>query len=105
MVRGYVVTFSFLTFRILIEMPIWSFAGQSRLAVVLWLSWVAPRRRPRLCCGPADHRSLLAPTCVRIDDGGPTVRPAMGRPSAAVNSSDEAVYPRRASQGVISGGH
>ena len=42
MIRGYVVTSSFVTFRILIEMPLWSFAGQSRLAVVLWLSWVAP---------------------------------------------------------------
>jgi hypothetical protein len=26
----------------LIELPLWSFAGQSRLAVVLWLSWVGP---------------------------------------------------------------
>ena len=42
MIRGYVVTCSFVTFRILIEMPLWAFAGQSRLAVVLWLSWVAP---------------------------------------------------------------
>ena len=42
MIRGYVVTSSFVTFRILIELPLWSFAGQSRLAVVLWLSWVAP---------------------------------------------------------------
>jgi len=42
MIRGYVVTFSFVTFRMLIDMPLWSFAGQSRLAVVLWLSWVAP---------------------------------------------------------------
>jgi hypothetical protein len=38
----YVVTSSFVTFRMLIELPLWSFAGQSRLAVVLWLSWVAP---------------------------------------------------------------
>ncbi len=42
MIRGYVVTSSFVTFRILIELPLWSFAGQSRLAVVLWLSWLAP---------------------------------------------------------------
>ena len=42
MIRGYVVTSSFITFRMLIESPLWSFAGQSRLAVVLWLSWVVP---------------------------------------------------------------
>ena len=42
MIRGYVVTSSFVTFRILIELPLWSFAGQSRLAVVLWLSWLTP---------------------------------------------------------------
>jgi hypothetical protein len=42
MIRGYVVTFSFVTFRMLIEMPLWSMAGDARLAVVLWVSWVAP---------------------------------------------------------------
>jgi uncharacterized membrane protein YozB (DUF420 family) len=42
MIRGYVVTFSFVTFRMLIEMPLWSLVGDSRLAVVLWVSWVAP---------------------------------------------------------------
>jgi uncharacterized membrane protein len=42
MIRGYVVTFSFVTFRMLIEVPVWSFAGDSWLAVVLWVSWVIP---------------------------------------------------------------
>lgn len=42
MIRGYVVTFSFVTFRMLIEMPLWSVVGDARLAVVLWVSWVAP---------------------------------------------------------------
>jgi uncharacterized membrane protein YozB (DUF420 family) len=42
MIRGYVVTFSFVTFRLLIEMPLWSIVGDARLAVVLWVSWVAP---------------------------------------------------------------
>lgn len=42
MIRGYVVTFSFVTFRMLIEMPLWSMVGDARLAVVLWVSWVAP---------------------------------------------------------------
>jgi uncharacterized membrane protein YozB (DUF420 family) len=42
MIRGYVVTFSFVTFRMMIEMPLWSFAGGSQLAVVLWVSWVVP---------------------------------------------------------------
>jgi hypothetical protein len=42
MIRGYVVTFSFVTFRMLIEMPLWSAVGDARLAVVLWVSWVAP---------------------------------------------------------------
>ena len=42
MIRGYVVTFSFVTFRMLIEMPLWSFACHARLAVVLPLACVAP---------------------------------------------------------------
>ena len=42
MIRGYVVTFSFVTFRMLIEMPLWSMVGDARLAVALWVSWVAP---------------------------------------------------------------
>jgi hypothetical protein len=42
MIRGYVVTFSFVTFRMLIEMPLWSVVGEARLASVLWVSWVAP---------------------------------------------------------------
>jgi uncharacterized membrane protein YozB (DUF420 family) len=42
MIRGYVVTFSFVTFRMLIEMPVWEQFGGYRLAVVLWLSWVVP---------------------------------------------------------------
>jgi uncharacterized membrane protein YozB (DUF420 family) len=42
MIRGYVVTFSFVTFRMLIEMPMWEQVGGYRLAVVLWLSWVVP---------------------------------------------------------------
>lgn len=42
MIRGYVVTWSFVTFRMLIEMPLWAAFGDAQLAVVLWLSWVAP---------------------------------------------------------------
>jgi len=42
MIRGYVITFSFVTFRMLIEMPLWSMVGDARLAVVLWTSWVVP---------------------------------------------------------------
>jgi hypothetical protein len=42
MIRGYVVTFSFVTFRLLIEMPIWSVVGEARLAVVLWVGWMVP---------------------------------------------------------------
>jgi hypothetical protein len=42
MIRGYVVTLSFVTFRMLIEMPLWSVVGDARLAVVLWVSWVGP---------------------------------------------------------------
>jgi Predicted membrane protein (DUF2306) len=42
MIRSYVVRFSFVTFRMLIEMPLWSMVGDARLAVVLWVSWVAP---------------------------------------------------------------
>jgi hypothetical protein len=42
MIRGYVVTLSFVTFRMMIEMPLWSVLGDARLAVVLWVSWVVP---------------------------------------------------------------
>ena len=42
MIRSYVVTLSFVTFRFLIELPLWSFAGESWLALVLWISWLAP---------------------------------------------------------------
>jgi hypothetical protein len=42
MIRGYAVTYSFVTFRMWIGLPIWSTFGSGRLAIVLWLSWVAP---------------------------------------------------------------
>jgi uncharacterized membrane protein len=42
MIRSYVVTLSFVSFRILIELPLWAFAGQSALPLVLWLSWGVP---------------------------------------------------------------
>ncbi|HEY7501920.1 MAG TPA: DUF2306 domain-containing protein [Vicinamibacterales bacterium] len=42
MIRGYVVTFSFVTFRMLIELPLWLALGDARLAVALCLSWVVP---------------------------------------------------------------
>jgi predicted membrane protein DUF2306 len=45
MIRGYVVTFSFVTFRWGIDLPLWSSLGSARsarLAIVLWLSWVVP---------------------------------------------------------------
>lgn len=42
MIRGYVVTFAFVTFRWLLGLPIWSFLGSSQLAVIAWLSWVLP---------------------------------------------------------------
>jgi uncharacterized membrane protein YozB (DUF420 family) len=42
MIRGYAVTYSFVTFRMWIGLPVWSAFGSARLAVVLWLSWIAP---------------------------------------------------------------
>lgn len=42
MIRGYAVTYSFVTFRLWIGLPVWSMFGSARLAVVLWLSWIAP---------------------------------------------------------------
>ena len=42
MIRGYVVTFSFVTFRWWVGWPIWSAFGAARLAIVLWLSWIGP---------------------------------------------------------------
>jgi uncharacterized membrane protein len=42
MIRGYVVTFAFVTFRWWIDWPMWSFLGPTRLATVSWLSWIVP---------------------------------------------------------------
>jgi hypothetical protein len=42
MIRSYVVTFAFVSFRWLVEWPVWDFLGSTRLAAVGWLSWVVP---------------------------------------------------------------
>lgn len=42
MIRGYVVTFAFVTFRWWLHWPVWSAFGSSRLAAIVWLSWLAP---------------------------------------------------------------
>ncbi len=42
MIRGYVVTFAFVTFRWWLNWPFWSALGSDRLAVVAWLSWTVP---------------------------------------------------------------
>ena len=42
MIRGYVVTFAFVTFRWWVDWPIWWSLGSARLSTVLWLSWLVP---------------------------------------------------------------
>ena len=42
MIRGYVVTVAFVTFRWWLNWPFWSALGSDRLAVVAWLSWTVP---------------------------------------------------------------
>lgn len=42
MIRGYVVTFAFVTFRWWVRFPIFASLGDSRDATVAWLSWVGP---------------------------------------------------------------
>jgi uncharacterized membrane protein len=42
MIRGYVVTFSFTSFRYLIDLPIWQGVGAAAPSTAVWLSWVIP---------------------------------------------------------------
>lgn len=42
MIRGYVVTFAFVSFRWLVEFPIWKPLGNARFAEVAWICWVVP---------------------------------------------------------------
>ena len=42
MVRSYVVTFAFVTFRYLEPLSVWDPLGGARGSTVLWLSWVFP---------------------------------------------------------------
>jgi uncharacterized membrane protein len=42
MIRSYIVTFSFASFRYLVGLPVFAGLGAGREASVLWLSWVVP---------------------------------------------------------------
>jgi uncharacterized membrane protein len=42
MIRGYVVTFSFVSFRWLVGLPVWDFLGDAAPATAVWLCWVLP---------------------------------------------------------------
>lgn len=42
MIRGYVVTFAFVAFRYLIDLPVWKPLGPAAYSNVIWISWVAP---------------------------------------------------------------
>lgn len=42
MIRGYVVTFAFVAFRYLVDLPIFEPLGAARASTVGWLCWVAP---------------------------------------------------------------
>jgi uncharacterized membrane protein len=62
MMRGYALTMSFVSFRVLNELPLWTFAGEARLAVVLWVSWVLPLALTELLLlrRAADRRRLMS---------------------------------------------
>jgi hypothetical protein len=65
MIRGYVVTFAFVTFRLWIDLPLLSHLGSARLSTVAWLSWLLPllvaeallRRKRALL--PPQHRERI----------------------------------------------
>lgn len=42
MIRSYVVTFGFVTFRWLVALPMWAFLGSAVPATATWLAWVVP---------------------------------------------------------------
>jgi uncharacterized membrane protein len=42
MIRSYIVTFSFVSYRYLVGLSMFQFLGPSRPAMVLWISWVVP---------------------------------------------------------------
>jgi uncharacterized membrane protein len=42
MIRSYIVTFSFVSYRFLVGLSMFRFLGPSRPAMVLWISWVVP---------------------------------------------------------------
>ncbi len=42
MMRSYVVTFAFVSFRYMVDLPLFEAFGQSRLATAGWISWVVP---------------------------------------------------------------
>ena len=42
MIRGYVVTFAFTSFRYIIGLPIWDSLGAGAPATAVWLCWVLP---------------------------------------------------------------
>ncbi len=42
MIRSYVVTFAFVTFRMWMGLPLWEGQRTARVATVAWLSWVVP---------------------------------------------------------------
>ena len=42
MIRSYLVTFGFVTFRYLVDLPVFNRFGQSKLAAVAWSCWVLP---------------------------------------------------------------
>jgi uncharacterized membrane protein len=42
MSRSYIVTFAFVSYRFLVDLPVFSGLGGGRFASVLWISWVVP---------------------------------------------------------------
>ncbi len=83
MIRGYVVTFSFVTFRWLLGFPIWSLFGSAGLAVVIWLSWLVPLVVTEVVLRTRTHDAELGP-----DRVGPAVsyRTAPGAKSSMPNN-------------------
>jgi hypothetical protein len=42
MIRSYIITFSFVSYRSLVKLSMFAFLGSGRQATVLWISWIVP---------------------------------------------------------------
>lgn len=65
MVRSYIVTFSFVSYRFLVGLSVFRGLGPTRSATVLWISWVVPMMLFELCVQWDRVRPLKRPVVAR----------------------------------------